>query len=87
MSVYLSVCVCSCICICVCVHIYIHIYIYIYIYILYIIYKAIPSLVEPGTPPEVLAQQDRVRHVESLVLAHPIFARDDRKELLKVRTL
>jgi hypothetical protein len=34
----------------------------------------------------VLAQQDRVRHVESLVLAHPIFARDDRKELLKVRT-
>ena len=36
-----------------------------------------------GTPPEVLAQQDRVRHVEALVLAHPIFARDDRKELLK----
>lgn len=44
---------------------------------------AIPSLPAPGTPPEVMAQQDRVRHVEALLVAHPIFARDDRKELLR----
>ena len=77
---------CLCICVCVCMFMYMYMCVCTYIYI-YNIYKAIPSLVEPGTPPEVLAQQDRVRHVESLVLAHPIFARDDRKELLKVRTL
>lgn len=34
----------------------------------------IPVLEKPGTPPEVLAQEDRVRHVEALLVAHPIFA-------------
>jgi len=33
----------------------------------------IPELEPPGTPPEVLAQEDRVRHVEALLVAHPIF--------------
>jgi len=70
-----------CVCVCVCIHTHTGLCTH-----TLSLSQAIPSLVEPGTPPEVLAQQDRVRHVESLVLAHPIFARDDRKELLKVRT-
>ena len=43
----------------------------------------IPALQLPGIPPEVMAQEDRVRHVEALLVAHPIFARDDRKEILR----
>ena len=38
-------------------------------------------LQEPKTPPEVLAQQDRVSHVEALLTSHPLFAREDRKEV------
>jgi len=45
--------------------------------------ESIPVVEEPRTPPEVLAQQDRVDHVEVLLTSHPLFAREDRKELLR----
>ncbi|EKX44184.1 hypothetical protein GUITHDRAFT_109969 [Guillardia theta CCMP2712] len=46
-------------------------------------FLSIPVVEEPKTPPEVLAQQDRVNHVEALLTSHPLFAREDRKELLR----